>query len=66
MPSATETEKVVPLVGTKGNPAREPSKRPATGKGGIGDTAFMDSVIIVVAAWVVLLFLMFSLRNSNV
>jgi len=66
MPTATEQEKAPPLVGTKANPAREPSKRPATGKGGIGDTAFMDSIIIVVAAWLVLLFLMYSLRNHNV
>lgn len=66
MPQATETEKAAPLVGTKANPAREPSRRFGTGKGGIGDTAFMDSVIVVVAAWVVLLFLMYSLRNSNV
>lgn len=66
MPTATETEKSAPLVGTKDNPTREPRTRPSTGKGGIGDTAFMDSVIVVVVAWALLLFLMYSLRNANV
>jgi hypothetical protein len=66
MPTATESEKVVNLVGTKDNPAREPRKRPGTGKGSIGDTAFVDGVIIVVVAWLVVLFLMYSLRAHNV
>jgi hypothetical protein len=66
MPTATESEKVVSLVGTKDNPAREPRKRPATGKGSIGDTAFKDAVVIVIAAWVLVLFLYMSLRNHNV
>lgn len=63
---ATEQENVVSLVGTRDNPAREPRKRPPTGKGSIGDQAFVDGVIIVVAAWALLLFLMFSLRSYNV
>lgn len=63
---ATENEKVVSLVGTTGNPAREPRKRPATGKGSIGDQAFTDGVMIVIGAWVILLFLMFSLRSYNI
>jgi hypothetical protein len=66
MPQATEQEKVVHLVGTKDNPAREPSKRPSVGKGSIGDTAFMDAVILVVIAWVIVLFLSYSLRSHNV
>lgn len=66
MPTATESEKVVSLVGTKDNPAREPRKRPATGKGSIGDMAFKDAVLIVVLAWVIVLFLYVSLRNHNV
>lgn len=66
MPTATESEKVVSLVGTKDNPAREPRKRPSTGKGSIGDTAFIDGVIIVVIAWLVVLFLSYSLRAHNV
>ena len=66
MPTATENEKVVNLVGTKDNPAREPRKRPSTGKGSIGDVAFMDSVILVAIAWALLLFLMYSLRSHNI
>lgn len=66
MPTGTESEKIAPLVGTKDNPAREPRKRPASGKGSIGDTAFMDSVVIVGIAWALLFFLYFSLRNHNV
>jgi hypothetical protein len=65
-PTGTEDEKVMHLVGTKDNPTREPRKRPSTGKGSIGDTAFKDSVIIVIAAWVVVLFLYFSLKSHNV
>jgi hypothetical protein len=66
MPMGTETEKVVPLVGTKDNPAREPRKRPSTGKGSIGDMAFRDGITLVIVAWIVVLFLYFSLRNHNV
>jgi hypothetical protein len=66
MPTGTEDEKVMHLVGTKDNPTREPRKRPPSGKGSIGDVAFMDSVIIVVAAWSLVLFLYMSLRNHNV
>lgn len=66
MPTGTEQEKVVHLVGTKDNPAREPRKRPNTGKGSIGDVAFMDSVIVVAVAWALLLFLVYSLRSHNI
>jgi hypothetical protein len=66
MPTGTESEKVVNLVGTKDNPAREPRKRPGTGKGSIGDKAFIDSVIVVAIAWLLLLFLMYSLRAHNI
>jgi hypothetical protein len=66
MPTGTEQEKVVQLVGSPANPAREPRKRPPTGKGSIGDTAFMDSVVIVALCWVALILLMFSLRSHNI
>lgn len=69
MPSnmATESETGGPaLVGTKTNPAREPRKRPAMGKGSIGDDAFIKSVILVVIAWVIVLFLSVSLRGHNI
>jgi len=67
MPTAAETEKVVHLVGTKENPARDPkSKAPVEGKGSIGDKAFMDAVIIVAIAWAFLIFLAYSLRHHNV
>jgi len=66
MPMATEAEKVAPLVGTKENPAREPSKKPATGKGSMGDIAFKDAVLIVVIAWIVIFFLAYTLRHHNV
>jgi len=66
MPTATDNEKVVHLAGSPQNPAREPRKRPGTGKGSIGDTAFIDGVILVVIAWLVVLFLMYSLRAHNV
>lgn len=62
----TEPELGPPLVGSAQNPAREPSKRKPAGKGTVGDAAFMDAVMIVVAAWALLLFLYFSLRNHNV
>lgn len=56
---------------TQGNPtlttAREPRKPPAKGEpGSLGDTAFKDAVIIVVAAWAVLVVLAYTLRNHNV
>jgi hypothetical protein len=66
MPTATEDEKVMHLVGSPDNPAREPRKRPSTGKGSIGDVAFRDAVILVIVAWIVVLFLMYSLKSHNV
>jgi hypothetical protein len=66
MPTAQENEKVVHLVGSPQNPAREPRKRPPTGKGSIGDTAFLDAVVVVGLSWLLLLLLMFSLRSHNI
>lgn len=62
----TEPELGPPLSGSPQNPAREPAKRKPAGRGTVGDTAFMDAVIIVAAAWLALLVLYYSLRNHNV
>ena len=35
-------------------------------KGSVGDTALMDSVVIVGIAWAILLLLTFSLRSHNI
>lgn len=66
MPLATEETVTPNLVGTPGNPARDPHKRPESGRGSIGDQAFMDAVIIVGVSWLILLFLAYSLRHHNV
>jgi len=52
----------VPLV-----TSREP-KGPTLpgGKGTTGDEAFMDAVYLVVGAWVVLFFLVYSLRRYSI
>ncbi len=65
MPTATEPDKVTYLVGTDKNPARDPKVK-AEGKGSIGDKALMDSLIIVIGAWILLAFLAYSLRHHNV
>lgn len=60
---ATESARV-------GNPIQvthEPvGPKRAGDKGSMGDQALMDSLIIVGAAWLVLFFLMFSLRRHNI
>ena len=38
----------------------------AGAKGSVGDTALMDSVVIVGIAWAILFGLMFSLRRHNI
>lgn len=53
-----------PLKGSPQNPARDPKVK--TGKGSMGDKALTDAMIIVIAAWLFLLFLYFSLRHHNV
>lgn len=55
-----------PLKGTAANPGREPRKNAKTGKGSIGDQAFCDALIIVVCAWLFLIFLAYSLRHHNI
>ena len=47
--------------------SREPvGPKNAASKGSVGDVALMDAVAIVVAAWVVLFLLGFSLRSHNI
>lgn len=56
-----------PLAGTQQNGARDPKRKtPPGSQGSLGDKAFMDSLLIVVVAWVVLLFLALSLRHHNI
>jgi len=46
--------------------SREPEgPKNAASKGSIGDKALMDAIIIVLAAWVILFFLGFSLRSHT-
>lgn len=63
MPMATEESRV-------GNPiltTREPvGPKNAATKGGTGDQALMDAVWIVLACWVILFMLGFSLRKHNI
>lgn len=63
MPMVTENERVgSPIVTT-----REPvGPKTASSKGSIGDMALRDALIIVVAAWIILVLLTFSLRRHNV
>jgi hypothetical protein len=45
---------------------REPvGPKNAASKGSVGDVALMDALAIVIAAWVVLFLLAFSLRRHN-
>lgn len=55
-----------PLKGSPDNPGREPTKRPPQGKGSIGDQALMDAIVMVVIAWLLLVFLYGSLRGHNI
>lgn len=63
MPVASEDDRVGrPIVTT-----REPvGPKNAGSKGSVGDTALMDAVGIVLAAWVILFLLSFSLRHHNI
>lgn len=56
-----------PLVGMPGNPARDPKRKtPKSGPGSMGDTALKDALFIVIAAWIVLILLAYTLRHHNV
>ena len=46
---------------------REPvGPKNAASKGSVGDQALMDALMIVAAAWAILILLTFSLRHHNV
>lgn len=63
MPVATEDDRVGRSIVT----TREPvGPKNAGSKGSVGDTALMDAVAIVLAAWVLLFLLSFSLRHHNI
>lgn len=62
----SEDEKVVPLKGMPSNPGRDPKSKQTMEKGTIGAIALTDSLIIVVAAWVLVILLAYSLRHHNV
>jgi len=71
MPLASENDPgAANLLGMPGNPnptgRRSKSTSVLSGDGSIGDAAFRDAVIIVLAAWAVLFFLAFSLRRHIV
>jgi len=66
MPLQTEAVPSPDLVGTARNPAHDPKVKDTSGRGSMGDKAFMDAVLIVVIAWLFLLFLFVSLRHHNV
>lgn len=63
MPMGTEDAR----VGRSVTMTREPvGPKRAGDKGTMGDQALMDAVLIVGAAWVLLIFLAFSLHRHNV
>lgn len=63
MPVATEQEQVNNILMT----SREPKVKAQGGdKGSVGDQALMDAVLILAAAWLLLVLLGFSVRGSNV
>lgn len=64
--TASDPDTRVDLKGSPANPGRDPKVMAKNGRGSIGDKAFMDGLIIVVIAWVVLIFLYLSLRHHNI
>lgn len=47
--------------------SREPVKPVSAGdKGGLGDQALMDAILLVGASWAILFFFSFSLRSFNI
>lgn len=59
-------DNVTSLKGMPDNPGRDPKAKDKSGRGTIGDNALMDGIVIVVLAWVILVFLVMSLRHHNV
>ena len=63
MPFGTEPER----MGTSATFTNEPKGPKTAGSAGsVGDQALMDAIGIVVAAWIVLFLIAFSLRRHNV
>lgn len=63
MPIMTEDSRQGTPIKTTNEPV---GPKNAGSKGSPGDVALMDSIAIVVAAWLILFILMFSLRRHNV
>lgn len=64
MPINEEAEKGRPNLATSREPV-SPVKKNAANKS-VGEQALMDAVIIVIAAWLVVFFLAFTLRTHNI
>lgn len=63
MPMGTEDAR----VGGNLVVSREPvGPKTAGSKGSVGDVALMDAIAIVIAAWLILFLLAFSLRHHNI
>lgn len=62
MPMATEDARVGRPIVTSKEPV---GPKNAGSKGSVGDQALMDALIIVGAAWLIIFFLMFSLRRHT-
>jgi hypothetical protein len=63
MPFATEDDRQGRAITT----TREPvGPKNAGSKGSVGDVAVMDAIALVVAAWLVLFLLAYSLRHHNI
>jgi hypothetical protein len=63
MPMMSEPEQ----VSNRLTVSREPvGPKNAASKGSVGDVALMDALAIVIAAWVILFLLSFSLRRHNI
>lgn len=62
----TEEDTRVDLKGTPDNPARDPKKMTDADKAEVGYKALKDAIVIIVIAWVLVLFFYFSLRHYNI
>jgi hypothetical protein len=56
----------VDLKGTPSNPARDPKKMTSADKNEVGYIALKDCIVLVIAAWILVLLTVFSLRHFNV
>ncbi len=63
MPFATEDDRMGKGITT----SREPvGPKNAGSKGSVGDVAVMDAIALVIAAWLILFLLAYSLRHHNI